>query len=142
MKIYNYHPEYKYFYCESVADESPLEPGVWLIPAYATEIEPPKCKSNQIQIFNGTSWDVIVDKRGTYYSTETQKPIENLNPLEYPENSTKNAPPAVPEGKILKWDNGWVLEDIPTPNELTPQEKLESLGLSIEDLRTLLGLTP
>ena len=109
MKIYNYHPEYKYFYCESVADESPLEPGVWLIPAYATEIEPPKCKRNQIQIFNGTSWDVIVDKRGTYYSTETQRPIENLNPLEYPENSTKNAPPEVPEGKTLKWDNGWVL---------------------------------
>ena len=141
MKIYNYHPEYKCFYSESFADESPLEPGVWLIPAHATTIEPPKCKANQIQIFDGTSWSVIVDKRGTYYSTQTFEVIDNKNPLQYPDNSTKKPPPEVPEGKTLKWNNGWILEDIPPETELTPQEKLALVGLTIEDLRTLLGLS-
>ena len=90
MKIYNYHPVYKYFFIESIADESPLEPGTFLIPAHATDIEPPTCESNEIQIFNGTSWDVIEDNRGIYYSTETQQVIVNDNPQEVPENAKKN----------------------------------------------------
>ena len=142
MKIYNYHSEYKYFINTSIADESPLEPGVFLIPAHATDIESPTCDSNQIQIFNGTSWDIIEDKRGIYYSTQTQEVIENCNPLEAPENTTKEKPPEVPKGKVLKWNDGWVLEDIPTPPVLTPAEKLANAGLTVEELKSLLGLTP
>jgi len=142
MKIYNYHPEYKYFIGYSYADESPLEPGVWLIPAHATEIEPPKCKKNQVQIFDGSEWRNVVDKRGTYYSTQTFEVITNIDPLNYPENSTKEPPPEVPKDKILKWNDGWIIEDIHSLPELTPLEKLESVGLTVEDLKILLGLTP
>ena len=140
MKIYNYHPDCKYFYCESEADESPLEPGVFLIPAHATNIEPPTCESNQIQIFNGTSWNIIEDRRGTYYSTQTQQVIENKNPLETPENSTKEVPPEVTEGYKLTWNDEWVLEELPPPPVLTPEEKLAQSGLTIEELKGLLGL--
>ena len=49
MKIYHYHPEYKYFIGSSNADESPLEPGIFLIPAYATNIEPIECDEDEIQ---------------------------------------------------------------------------------------------
>lgn len=142
MRIYNYHPKYGYYISTSYADESPLEPGVWLMPAYATEIEPPKCKNNQIQIFNGVKWKNVVDKRGTYYSTQTFESINNIDPLNYPENSTKEPPPDVPKGKILKWDKGWILEDDQSLPQLTPLEKLESVGLTIEELKTLLGLDP
>lgn len=141
MKIYNYHPEYNNYLGSSMADESPLEPGVWLIPAYATDIEPPTCELNQIQIFNGTSWDIIEDQRGIYYIIQTQEVIENINPLEVPENATKEQPPEVPEGKVLKWNDGWVLEDIPPPPVLTPEQKLEATGLTLEELKNLLGLT-
>jgi hypothetical protein len=141
MKIYNYHLEYKYFINTSIADESPLEPGVFLIPAHATDIESPTCDSNQIQIFNGTSWDIIEDKRGIYYSTQTQEVIENYNPLEAPENTTKEKPPEVPKGKVLKWNDGWVLEQLPPPPVLTPEEKLRKSGLTVEELKSLLGLT-
>lgn len=142
MKIYHYHPEYKHFICDGAAQPSPLDPpGVWLIPAHATEIELPKFSEGFIPIFNGTSWDIIEDKRGIYYSIDTQEKLENSNPLETPENCTKEHPPEVPEGKTLKWSNGWILEDIPPEPELTPQEKLALVGLTIEDLRTLLGLS-
>lgn len=149
MKIYNYDPDYKYFYFESEADLSPLEPGVFLIPAHATDIKPPSCESNQIQIFNGTSWDIVEDARGIYYSIETLESIENLNPIERPDNSTKEVPPKVTEGYKLTWDNGWILEELPPPPPdepilpspvLTPEEKLVSLGLTVEELKELLGL--
>lgn len=36
------------------ADQSPLDPpGVWLIPAYATEIEPPPVPDGQQAVFDG-----------------------------------------------------------------------------------------
>lgn len=142
MKIYHYHPEYKHFICDDVAQPSPLDPpGVWLIPAHATEIEPPEFSEGFIPIFNGTSWDIIEDKRGIYYNTyDLIGIIQNYNPLIAPENSTKEPPPEVPEGKILNWNDGWILKDIPPQPELTPQEKLERAGLTVEELKTLLGL--
>jgi hypothetical protein len=140
MKIYNYHPDYKYFYCESEADESPLEPGAFLIPAHATDIEPPTCETNEIQVFNGESWDIIEDQRGSYYSIETQQVIVNDNPLEAPENSTKEVPPEVTEGYKLTWNDGWLIEELPPPPVLTAEEKLQQSGLTVEELKQLLGL--
>lgn len=142
MEIYNYHPEYKNFTAVSIADESPLEPGVFLIPAYATDIKPPEVSESKIQVFNDNEWNIVDDLRGTYYSTQTQEVVENYNPLQQPENTTKEVPPEVPEGKVLKWNDGWVLEDIPPLPVLTPEEKLANAGLTIEELKSLLGLTP
>jgi hypothetical protein len=113
------------------------------IPAHATNIKPPTCELNQIQIFNGTSWNIIEDRRGTYYSTQTQQVIENDNPLETPENSTKEFPPEVADGYKLNWNNKWVLEELPPlppPPVLTPEEKLAQSGLTVEELKGLLGL--
>ena len=147
MKIYHYHPEYKHLICDDVAEQSPLdEPGVYLIPAYATSIEPPKFSKGSIPIFINDSWEIVEDKRGLYYNISTGEESYNDNPLQTPENTTAEKPPEVPEGKKLKWDNEWILEDNIqiTPEivntELTPQEKLERIGLSIDDLKVLLGL--
>jgi hypothetical protein len=141
MEIYNYHPEYKHLTAVSIADESPLEPGVYLIPAYATDIKAPQYgESNQIQIFNGTSWEIIEDQRGTYYDIPSGISQENYNPLIAPENATKEQPPEVSEGKVLTWNDGWVLEDIPPPPILTPEEKLANAGLTVDELKILLGI--
>ena len=140
MKIYHYHSEHNYFMSEDVADPSPLEPGVWLIPANATSIEPPSTNDGEVAIFDGTSWSVVEDKRGVYYSILTQEVLENYNPLETPPDSTRETPPEIPEGKILTWNDSWVLEDIPPPPELTPEEKLANAGLTIEELKGLLGI--
>lgn len=51
MKIYNY-DENLFYIGESLADESPLEPGVYLIPAKATVIKPLPEKEGFINKFN------------------------------------------------------------------------------------------
>lgn len=59
--IYNYHPETAEFIGASQADQSPLEPDVWLIPAHATEIEPPATQSGQRAVFSvdAQAWLVV-----------------------------------------------------------------------------------
>jgi hypothetical protein len=140
MKIYHYHPEYKIYLGSSDADESPLEPGVFLIPAHATELEPPEYSEGKVPVFNESSWTIIDDCRGTYYSIETQEEIQHQNPLNPPENATKQQPLKIPEGFYLEWNGSWELKEIPSPIELTPEEKLAQSGLTVEELKSLLGL--
>jgi hypothetical protein len=57
MKIYNYHPETKHFLYVEDAQQSPLEaPGIFLIPANATEIKPPSTKENELAIWQEHHW--------------------------------------------------------------------------------------
>ena len=58
MKIYHYN-QYGYYCGQDVADESPLEPGVFLIPALATDQEPPVASKDQLVIFVDGVWTII-----------------------------------------------------------------------------------
>jgi len=58
MDIFHYHPDTGIYLGQGVADESPLEPGVWLIPAHATELEPPQPSKGKQIAWSGDSWDV------------------------------------------------------------------------------------
>lgn len=89
MKIYNYHPKYNYYTGDSFADESPLEPGVYHIPAYATSIPVPEYSENEIPVFDGAKW---------------------------------------------------VISPIQISPQLTTEEKLQSIGLTVEELKMVLGL--
>lgn len=55
MRIYNYDLNGKYL-GESIADESPIEEGVFLIPAMATDKKPLNSKDGFDVIWNGSSW--------------------------------------------------------------------------------------
>lgn len=52
---------------ESEAKESPLEPGVFRIPAYATDVAPPTYTTNEIPVFSSDTWSIVEDWRGTVY---------------------------------------------------------------------------
>lgn len=56
MQIYNYDEKTNVLIGTSVADESPLEPSVFLIPAYATEIAPPVVPDGQEAVYDGVGW--------------------------------------------------------------------------------------
>jgi len=146
MKIYNYHPEYKYFVSEGFADPSPLDPpGVWLIPAHATAVEAPNYSPGYIPVFDvdENSWRIIKDNRGIWYDTDTRMEIIVDDPNFFPLNATRKIPPEPPtpkDQKKIKWENdNWVLEDVPLP-DFTPEQKLANAGLTVEELKTLLGL--
>lgn len=126
---------------ESIADESPLEPGVYLIPSCATTIEPPNYNPGTIPFFKGDNWDVVEDRRGVWYRIPTGESYEVYNPLEEQLNATRIAPPDLtrylqPHEYVWTGDN-WEVIPIPEP---TPLEKLEKAGLSVDDLKGLLGL--
>jgi hypothetical protein len=59
MKIFHYHPDTKIFLGEDIADESPLEPGVWLIPAHATSKVPPSITDKEQLLWDGEDWKIF-----------------------------------------------------------------------------------
>tara|TARA_R110001606_G_scaffold141321_2_gene280484 strand:- start:15047 stop:15706 length:660 start_codon:yes stop_codon:yes gene_type:complete len=66
MEIYNYDAEKKEYLSTEEAQESPLEKDVYLIPANATELSPPKTKANEVAIFDEEKqkWNNCEDNRG------------------------------------------------------------------------------
>lgn len=61
--IYNYRQDSGEYLSAATADESPLEPGVFLVPAFATEIKPPKAGANQATVFADGKWKLVADWR-------------------------------------------------------------------------------
>lgn len=55
-EVYLFHPETKEYVGAGFADESPLEPGVYLLPAHSTELAPPMKRKDTVYVFNGESW--------------------------------------------------------------------------------------
>ncbi len=56
MKVYNYHYETRVFISEEIADESPLEPGVFLIPSNATTVPPIEEKFGYEIVWDFDKW--------------------------------------------------------------------------------------
>ena len=56
--IYNFNPVTGQFLGADMARESPMEPGVFLIPANSTTVEPPACGANEQLIFKEGGWAV------------------------------------------------------------------------------------
>lgn len=58
MKIFNYHPTDLQLLYESAADEDPLDKGNFLIPGFATTVEPPEALVGFMRVFNpeSNSW--------------------------------------------------------------------------------------
>ncbi|QJT10220.1 hypothetical protein [Oceanidesulfovibrio marinus] len=84
MQIYHYDRDTGAYLGPSLADESPLEPGVFILPAHATKIEPPETDSGDTAVWNGAAWEQVEDHRGeTVYDTATLQELQvmELGPL-------------------------------------------------------------
>lgn len=58
MKIYNYHPQTNVFIGTGFADQDPLEENNFLIPAYATTVEPPSFGPDSQAVFENGGWRI------------------------------------------------------------------------------------
>ncbi len=107
--IYNYDPITRTFTGASQADESPLEPGVLLIPAHATSKPPPgwikaegaaiphdayaALMAGKLERFTSAGeWECIDDIRGTWYGADGQ-PVKVSDLDADVSQLTREAPP-------------------------------------------------
>ena len=80
MEIYNYHPTTKDFLGACQADESPLEPGIFLIPANATSKKPPKFNSDiHICKFKNGKW--ITEKKVIQEEVKLEPEIKDFTEI-------------------------------------------------------------
>lgn len=81
MLIYHYDRSNGVFLGADEADESPLEEGVFLIPANATDIAPPKTDFNNIAVFNGEEWILapIEDRRNVFERAWRDKELQRAD---------------------------------------------------------------
>lgn len=74
MEIYHYHPSTGAFTANGEADESPLEPGVFMIPAHATDIAPPVAQPGYIRRFVAGVWGYAPEEKPTQEPTPEPEP--------------------------------------------------------------------
>lgn len=66
-RVYVFDPvSFEYLYPYD-AQESPLEPGVFITPTDSTDVEPPAPSNGSAYTFNGIDWDTVEDHRGELY---------------------------------------------------------------------------
>lgn len=75
--VYAYHPQTGEYQGPTAADPSPLQPGVWLLPAYSTELQPPVTAERQAAVFSNGSWSIMPDWRAVkLWSVQTAQPVQ------------------------------------------------------------------
>ena len=118
--VYQYDANTKEFINTVFAQESPLEPGVWLIPPNTTEIKPPEVEQYQKQVFNteANQWEIKPDYRNAkVYSTVPENIGQEIK-LDLGQelvNATLIKPPKITKYyEELKWENNnWVIYNNP-----------------------------
>jgi len=103
MQIYNYDTITTEYVGTSTADESPLEPGIFLIPANATEIQAPTTEVGESALFDGSNWNVVEDNRGTVYweglgNTAVQSTMSDFGAL--PDGAVTTQPEPTEEERV------------------------------------------
>jgi hypothetical protein len=156
--IYNYSQFTGEYFGSSEADESPLEPGIFLIPAYATELPPPELTSeNTMQVFIG-EWTIVPDYRDVstceidadgfftrvYQCTLGEEPDATLIISEPPDASIYK-----PKWNGTEWVQGEIPPNPQTPPDSNPnsepdqinamQTQINNLIIQIQELTQLIS---
>lgn len=96
----------------TTADESPLEPGVYLIPAGCVETPPPECAVGMAALLQGKIWATVPDWRGIpLYRTQdgTLTSIDAVGIVPADINATPS-PPRTMDDVWQAANNDWVID--------------------------------
>lgn len=97
MLIYTYDPQSGEYIGSREARPSPLEPGVYLVPANATAVAPPDAQDGCARVWTGSAWEQVEDHRGeTVYSTATGEVVPITTPGPLPDGVTALVPGPCP----------------------------------------------
>jgi len=86
MLFYTYSPNSFEYLDSGDAEQSPLEEGVYLLPANATFEVPPSIGSHQMQRWGGESWSIVPDYRLSIIYSKADKTILAAGLGETPED--------------------------------------------------------
>ncbi len=101
MLVYHYDQNGIYTGMSTVTP-SPLEPGRYLVPARAVEMEPPQAGLNQWPVWNGQNWELEPNFRGrTGYKTDTGEEVKIKAVGPWPADLSPDPKP----GEAYVWDN-------------------------------------
>lgn len=106
MIVYQYDEKTKVYVSNMRAQESPREPGKYLMPANATNLPPPQTEKNECAVWKNGEWEVKPDFRGTIYylADGTEHTIDAIDvvPQENALFEKPIIPPTMEEAKTAK----------------------------------------
>lgn len=125
MEIHHYDRVTGEYLKAGTARQDPLDRGRYLIPAHATDIQPPATAANEAAVFTGGAWVKTPDFRGTSYwiADGTEQEIGELGE-KVPSGATTTPPPG--PGKI--WDGSAWVDD---PDYAAAQQAAKRAGASL-----------
>ena len=155
--LYSYGETNKEFLGVLEKPSAPDNPTYYNAPAFTTPIAPPEAELGKVRVFDegAQTWSQVTDLSGNYYSVDAAtigSVVVVTSPWgPVPAGVTTFTPPVVLRSTALAWDtatggadagigvtNAWSI--VSTASTLTAQQKLENVGLTTSELRTLLGL--
>lgn len=142
--IYNFHPQTGEFINEAPADESPLEPGVILLPAFSTTTKPPKTATREIAVFADGQWRVKADWRGAVLFSTTDGSAVNISEIGKTPADVGATDKAMP-GASHSWKDGeWVPDPAKVAGLLDAAKAnaLDRINAFAKSKRALIAGTP
>ena len=107
-----------------IASESPLEPGVFLIPGGCVDVAPPEAPEGKVACWNGKRWQLLDYLNGLIvYNTSTLEPRTLTGLGTIPNGYTVQRPEP---GQI--WKNGRWVDDLDTMLAKLYPPKLEAIN--------------
>ena len=155
--LYSYGETHKEYLGMLEKPSSPTNPSYYNAPAFTTPVKPPERELGKVRVFDegAQTWSQITDLSGTYYSVNPSTigaAVVVDSPWgPVPTGVTTFTPPVVLRQRALAWDtaaggadagigvtNAW--STVSTASTLTASQKLEKVGLTTDELKSLLGL--
>lgn len=127
MKIV-YQTNQGYYVSQTYCQESPLEKGVFLVPSECIEEKPPEVKENEIQYWNGNTWEIKPDYSNKTYYSKIDKSIKYFEIGEEFNNDYTDIP-LLENERFQKWDEGsnnWII-DIDSKNNFELQVRQSNI---------------